>query len=95
MPDHSGKVEKNKDNSLDGMQELAAVNTVQSIAVNAEMYQMQALQDAADSSAQVQEAMQLQTIADHYQSSNTAPIQRNKTGLPDSLRYGVENLSGH
>lgn len=95
MPDHSGKVEKNKDNSLDGKQELAAMNAGQSISVNAEMNQMQALQGAADSSAQVQEAIQLQTIADHYQSSNTAPIQRNKTRLPDSLKYGVENLSGH
>ena len=95
MPVHSGKVENNKDNSLDVKQKVVADNTVQLISVNAEMHQMQALQEAADSSAQVQEAIQLQTIADHFLSSNTTPIQRNNTGLPDSLKHGIENLSGH
>ena len=41
--------------------------------------------------------MQLQSIADGFSEQMYDPIQRkeNNTGLPDNLKSGIENLSGH
>ena len=41
--------------------------------------------------------MQLQSIADGFSEQMYDPIQRkeNNTGLPDDLKSGIENLSGH
>jgi hypothetical protein len=52
------------------------------------------MQELADNSAKAQQMTQLQTIADHEQQP---PLQRkaNSTGMPDQLKSGVENLSGH
>lgn len=52
------------------------------------------LQEIADKSPQVQQAIQLQAMAN----ANTAvSLQKkaNNTGLPDNLKSGIENLSGH
>jgi len=68
--------------------------------------QLMAFQEIANRSPQAKKASQLQAIADnHYTTQSQQPIQQksqtqadssgeNKTGLPDNLKAGVENLSG-
>ncbi len=53
------------------------------------------LQEKADNSVQAKEFTQLQAKINQH--SNQVPIQKkgNKTGLPDDLKSGIENLSGH
>jgi hypothetical protein len=55
------------------------------------------LQEMANNSPQVKHASQLQTMADNYSAHEQQPIQtkENKTGLPDNLKLGMENLSGY
>ena len=55
------------------------------------------LSELVNSSPQARQAAQLQTMADSYCKSNNKPVQRkeNRTGLPDHLKSGVENLSGY
>ncbi|MEO1261793.1 MAG: DUF4157 domain-containing protein [Bacteroidota bacterium] len=52
------------------------------------------IQKIISESPQVQKATQLQAIAN---APNTRPVQKkaNRTGLPDNLKSGIENLSGH
>ncbi|HAA13255.1 MAG TPA: hypothetical protein DCE41_16800 [Cytophagales bacterium] len=55
---------------------------------------------AANGSKQVQQAVQLQAMANRKMLGQSAPIQRqeaptNNTGLPDNLKAGVEQFSGH
>ncbi|WP_211236757.1 DUF4157 domain-containing protein [Sporocytophaga myxococcoides] len=54
-------------------------------------------QEVADNSPQARQAMQLQVMADNYSAQQYKPIQKkeNKTGLPDNLKSGIENLSGY
>jgi hypothetical protein len=60
-----------------------------------ESIQTQQLQELANNSAQVSGIAQLQAMADSF-TTQKQPIQRkeNKTGLPDNLKTGMENLSG-
>ena len=54
------------------------------------------LQDLADASEQQSQVSQLQQLANETKGTN--PIlqkKENNTGLPDQLKSGVENLSGH
>jgi hypothetical protein len=45
---------------------------------------------------EAKKAIQLQKIANNYSSKQQYPIQKkNNTGLPDNLKSGIENLSGH
>lgn len=53
------------------------------------------LQAVANNSPQVQKATQLKTIANPSIQLQTEGEKPNKTGLPDNLKKGVENLSGH
>ena len=55
------------------------------------------LQAMANESSQVNKTAQLQAIANQFTSQQIQPIQKkkNNTGLPDSLKSGIENLSGH
>lgn len=55
------------------------------------------LQRTTDNSPQAMRVAQLQTIADNYSSQKNLLIQKkvNNTGLPDKLKSGIENLSGH
>jgi hypothetical protein len=57
--------------------------------------QLRAFQNMANISPQAKQTAQLQAMADNH-SSQPQPIQKkeNNTGLPDSLKTGVENLSG-
>jgi len=60
-----------------------------------ESIQMQQLQELANNSPRVAGIAQLQAMADNF-TTQEQPIQRqeNKTGLPDNLKSGMENLSG-
>lgn len=53
------------------------------------------IQTIADNSPQIQNAIQLQAIADNGVSGTLVQKKENKTGLPDRLKAGVENISGH
>lgn len=54
------------------------------------------LQEFANNSPQAKQVAQLQSMADNS-SSQQEPLQKNKnkTGLPDRLKSGIENLSGY
>jgi len=54
-------------------------------------------QEVLDNSPQARQAVQLQAMADNYSAQHYKPIQKkeNKTGLPDNLKSGIENLSGY
>ena len=53
------------------------------------------LQAKADSRTQVGQAAQLQAAADAYtQTGASLQKKENNTGLPDTLKSGIENLSG-
>jgi hypothetical protein len=59
--------------------------------------QLQGFQDAAHHSPQTKQTAQLQNLADDYSAKQKPAIQKkeNKTGLPDKLKSGIENLSGY
>ena len=54
------------------------------------------LQELANNSVQVSQLKSYQEMADTYSKENHQAVQRkeNKTGLPESLKTGMENLSG-
>jgi hypothetical protein len=63
------------------------------------------LQEMADDSPQIKRAVQLQAMVDNYspqkqnysqqKASPDTSIVENRTGLPDKLKSGIENLSGY
>ena len=55
------------------------------------------LQKMANNSPQAKRAAQLQAMAGNHCAKEQHPIQKkeNKTGLPDNLKSGIENLSGY
>ena len=55
------------------------------------------LQAEANDSPQANKTAQLQAMANQFTSQQFQPIQKkkNNTGLPDNLKSGIENLSGH
>ena len=54
------------------------------------------LQEMVNNGPQTKQAAQLQAMANNYSAQQANPIQKkeNKTGLPDNLKTGMENLSG-
>ena len=57
--------------------------------------QLKGIQELADNNPQVKQAAQLQTMAGNYSAQQPIRGKENNTGLPDSLKSGIENLSGH
>lgn len=57
----------------------------------------QTLQEATNNSPQALQTAQFQQLSDHYAARQAYPIQQkeNRTGLPDQLKAGIENLSGY
>lgn len=55
------------------------------------------LQEIADNSPQARKAAQLHAMTDNHSAQQEHPIlkKKNKTGLPDDLKTGMENLSGY
>ncbi|WP_017452886.1 eCIS core domain-containing protein [Herbaspirillum rubrisubalbicans] len=77
----SNNVAQNKGNSL---------STLQLVDNRPEAGRLQRLNTLADNRPSMQQALQLKSIAD------SRPVQKkeNKTGLPDTLKSGIESLSG-
>ncbi len=55
------------------------------------------LQEIANNSSQAKQTAQLQAMADDHSARKRHLIKKNEnnTGLPDSLKSGIENLSGY
>lgn len=55
------------------------------------------LQDIANNSPQVKQAAEWQSIVRHHSEGNPPAIRKkeNRTGLPDNLKSGIEQLSGY
>lgn len=54
------------------------------------------LQDLANNSQDVLQLMAIQEMANHSSAPQAAtPTKENKTGIPDQLKTGIENLSGY
>jgi hypothetical protein len=82
---------------VDNRPEAIAQRKLQEMANNSpQVSQLRAFQAMANNSPQAKQTAQLQTMADNHSSQQQQPIQRqeNKTGLPDNLKTGMENLSG-
>ena len=82
---------------LDTRPESIAQRKLQNIADNSpQVSQLQSFQEMANNSSQTRQVAQLQAMADTYSAQQSPTIQRqeNNTGLPDTLKSGVENLSG-
>lgn len=64
---------------------------------NPQIKQLHAYQEMANNCLQAKQGASVQTMADNYSAQHQLPIQKkeNKTGLPDKLKTGVENLSGY
>ncbi len=78
--------------------EAAAQRKLQKIANNSLMVsQQKSFQVIANNSLQAKHGIQFQAMADNHSPQQGVPTQRkeNKTGLPDQLKSGVENLSGY
>ena len=63
---------------------------------SSQVKQLEAFQEMANNSAQTKQTAQLQAMADNHSAQKQQLIQKkeNKTGLPDNLKTGMENLSG-
>jgi hypothetical protein len=64
---------------------------------NPQVRQLKNIQEMADHSPRNQELAQLRQTANEHSAKQEPPVQKreNKTGLPDSLKTGIENLSGY
>ncbi|QNK63920.1 DUF4157 domain-containing protein [Pedobacter sp. PAMC26386] len=98
MNTYADKPKENKSQSIaNGVsQNQSGETTFQFIDNRPEAIAQRKLQKLANNSLQVQKAAQLQIMANNY-SSKQQSIQKkeNNTGLPDSLKSGIENLSGY
>jgi hypothetical protein len=99
MNTHANKTQENKSqavSAVDSQMQSGGESTFQFVNNRPESIQMQQLQELANNSAQISSIAQLQAMADNF-TIQEPPIQRqeNKTGLPDNLKSGMENLTGH
>ena len=81
---------------VDNRPEAVAQRKLQEMADNSQQVsQLRAFQDMANNSPQTEQAAQLQAMADNNREKRQ-PLQKasSKTGLPDALKSGMENLSG-
>ena len=82
---------------VDNRPEAVAQRKLQEMANNSpRVAQLRAFQGMANNSPQANQAAQLQSMADNHSTQQQQPIQKkeNNTGLPDTLKTGMENLSG-
>ena len=82
---------------LDTRPEAVAQMKLQEMANNSpQVSQLQSFQETVNSSSQTRQVAQLQTMADTHSAQQQQPVQKkeNNTGLPDTLKSGMENLSG-
>lgn len=78
--------------------EAIAQRKLQEMADNSpQVKQLKALQVMANNSPQAKQAAQLQAMAGTYADQHLPAVHKkeNKTGLPDNIKAGIENLSGY
>ena len=100
MNAHADKTQENKSQSVANavsQKQGGGESTFQFVDNRPEAVAQRKLQEMANNSPRVKQAAQLQAMADNYSAQQQQPIQKivNKTGLPDNLKTGIENLSGY
>lgn len=100
MTSHTEKIQEKKRQSVTcetSQKKSSDESSFQFIDNRSGFVSLRKLQEIATSNPQVKQAAQLQAIADSYSAKQNQSIQRkeNKTGLPDNLKSGIENLSGY
>ena len=100
MNTHADKTQENKSKTMANVvsqKETVGESTFQFVNNRPEVTTQRKLQETVNNNPQVKHVAQLQAIANHYSTQKPYPIQKkeNKTGLPDTLKSGIENLSGY
>jgi hypothetical protein len=100
MNSHADKTQENESQSVAN-----AISQKQSVGKSAfqfvdnrpEAIAQRKLNEMVNNSPQAKQAAQLRAMSDSYTSQQEQPIQKikNKTGLTDNLKEGIENLSGY
>jgi hypothetical protein len=99
MNTHADKTQENKSQSVAheiSQKQSDSVSTFQFVDNRPEGFAQRKLQELANNSHHVSQLRAFQEMADNYSAQQQKPIQKkeNNIGLPDSLKTGMENLSG-
>jgi hypothetical protein len=100
MHTHANRTSKNKNqfiSSTDTQMSSGGESTFQFVNNRPEVAQMKRIQEFANNSPRNQQPTQFQNGSRQNVAQQVEPIQKkeNNTGLPDNLKSGIENLSGH
>lgn len=101
MSTHADQTQKNKSQSVANTvspKQNSDKSTLHFADNRAETVIQRKLPEIINNSPQAKQTAQLQEMADNYSTRQGQPIiqkQENKTGLPDSLKSGIEHLSGY
>lgn len=100
MNTHIDKIQENKSHltaNSDTPKQSGSESAFQFVDNRPEAVTQRKLQGIANSSLPAKHTVQLQTQTDNnfVQEQQSLPKQENKTGLPDNLKSGIENLSGY
>lgn len=100
MNTHADKLQENKNQSFTNgvsQKQRSEVSTFQFVDNLPEAIAQRKLQEIANNSPQVKQVAQLQAMANNYSAHHQQLLQKkgNDIGLPDSLKSGIENLSGY
>ena len=100
MNTHAEKTQENKSKAVANdfsQKQKSSESAFQLVDIRQESIAQRKLQELINNSSQVKNAAQLQSMADNYAAKQQQPIQKkeNKTGLPNNLKSGIEDLSGY
>jgi len=100
MHSHADKTQENKNQSVsavDSQRQSGGESTFQFVDNRPEAVAQRKVQEMANNSPQVSQLKAFQEMADTHSARQHQPVQKkeNKTGLPDNLKSGIENLSGY
>jgi len=100
MNTHADKMQENKSQAASivvSQKKISSESISQFVDNRPESVTQRKLQEIANISPHAKHAVQLQAIAAKYTVGQHQPIQKadNKTGLPDNLKSGIENISGY
>ncbi|WP_340202087.1 DUF4157 domain-containing protein [Ascidiimonas sp. W6] len=100
MQTHADKNQKNKSRSLSSVvaqNKRSSDSTFHYQNNRPKAVSQQKLQVMANNSPLAKQTAQLQVMANNYAAQHQQPIQKkeNKTGMPNNLKSGIENLSGY
>ncbi|MBN3584823.1 DUF4157 domain-containing protein [Algoriphagus aestuarii] len=99
MNTHFNKNQENKTQSVSAdspQKQSGDESTFQFVDNRPEAIAQRKLQDIANNGSQAKHVAHLKAMSDNYSTEQLLPVQKkeNKTGLPDKLKSGIENLSG-